>query len=132
MNKVNLDDVLESYMTTALWSSNTDEGDAYDEYYTTEDFIECAREEMRIDCKDFLASMVMEGLLELLPHDYAQGDLSGQIGHDFWLTRNGHGVGFWDRGLGEIGDRLTKLAQEWGTSDVYTDYDGTSDKLRVA
>ena len=23
-----------------------------------------------------------------------------QAGHDFWLTRNGHGVGFWDRGLG--------------------------------
>lgn len=20
-----------------------------------------------------------------------------QIGHDLWLTRNGHGVGFWDR-----------------------------------
>lgn len=27
-------------------------------------------------------------------------DLSGleaQAGHDFWLTRNGHGTGFWDR-----------------------------------
>ena len=37
-----------------------------------------------------------------------------QIGHDFILTRNGHGTGFWDRGLGEIGDTLTKWAQTFG------------------
>ena len=29
------------------------------------------------------------------------------IGHDFWLTSQGHGAGFWDRGLGEVGDTLT-------------------------
>lgn len=28
-----------------------------------------------------------------------------QVGPDFWLTRNGHGAGFWDRGRPE-GDRL--------------------------
>lgn len=28
-------------------------------------------------------------------------------GHDFFLTQAGHGVGFWDRGLGVLGDRLT-------------------------
>ena len=26
-----------------------------------------------------------------------------QCGHDFWLTRNGHGAGFWDRGLADTG-----------------------------
>ena len=46
-----------------------------------------------------------------------------QAGHDFWLTRNGHGAGFWDRGElygdnGE-GDTLTKLAKACGTSDAY-------------
>lgn len=30
-----------------------------------------------------------------------------RAGHDFWYTRNGHGCGFWDRGLGEAGDKLT-------------------------
>ena len=29
-------------------------------------------------------------------------------GHDLWLTSCGHGVGFWDRGLGNLGDRLSK------------------------
>jgi len=28
--------------------------------------------------------------------DLSQYD-AAQIGHDLWLTRNGHGVGFWDR-----------------------------------
>ena len=46
---------------------------------------------------------------------------AGQVGHDFWLTRNGHGAGFWDRGLGEIGDRLTKAAEVYG-SDYPEEY----------
>jgi len=34
-----------------------------------------------------------------------------QVGHDLWLTSQGHGAGFWDRGLGERGDRLSKRAE---------------------
>lgn len=40
-------------------------------------------------------------------------------GHDFWLTRNGHGAGFWDRGYGALGDKLTKASKAYGTADVY-------------
>jgi hypothetical protein len=29
-----------------------------------------------------------------------------QAGIDFWLTRNRHGAGYWDRGLGITGDKL--------------------------
>lgn len=36
---------------------------------------------------------------------------ASQTGHDFILTANGHGCGFWDRGLGEIGDRLTEATR---------------------
>lgn len=42
-----------------------------------------------------------------------------QSGHDFFLTRNGHGAGFWDRGLGEVGDTLTKAAKVYGSVDPY-------------
>lgn len=35
----------------------------------------------------------------------------GCAGHDFALTANCHGVGFWDRGLGELGDVLTAKAK---------------------
>ena len=47
-----------------------------------------------------------------------------QAGHDFWLTRNHHGAGFWDRGIGEAGDTLTKRAQEYGGRDLYFGDDG--------
>lgn len=42
-----------------------------------------------------------------------------QAGHDFWLTRNHHGVGFWDRGLGERGDRLAEACRPYGEASVY-------------
>lgn len=51
-------------------------------------------------------------------------------GHDFWLTRNGHGAGFWDRGLGALGDRLTAAAKTYGSADDHTPFDcgdGTAD-----
>lgn len=38
-------------------------------------------------------------------------------GHDFYLTREGHGAGFWDRGLGIVGDALTALSKPYGSSD---------------
>lgn len=42
-----------------------------------------------------------------------------QMGVDLWLTRNGHGAGFWDRGLGELGDKLTDLAHSMGGHESY-------------
>ena len=44
-----------------------------------------------------------------------------QAGHDFWLTRNGHGTGFWD-GVDVYGDygaqHLTTNAGAFGVVDV--------------
>lgn len=48
----------------------------------------------------------------------------GQVGHDFCLTRNRHGVGFWDRGLGELGDRLTDASHTYGEQSGYVGDDG--------
>ncbi len=47
-----------------------------------------------------------------------------QIGHDFWLTRCRQGVGFWDRGLGDLGDELTELARSFGELHLYVGDDG--------
>jgi hypothetical protein len=35
---------------------------------------------------------------------------SEMLGHDLRLTSGGHGAGFWDRGLGKLGDRLSDAA----------------------
>ncbi len=47
-----------------------------------------------------------------------------QVGYDFWLTRNHHGAGFWDRGLGELGERLTRAANAYGEAYLYVGDDG--------
>ena len=41
-----------------------------------------------------------------------------QFGHDFTLTRNHHGAGFWDRGYGPAGDRLTDYAHAAGPLEL--------------
>lgn len=40
-------------------------------------------------------------------------------GHDFWLTRNGHGAGFWDGDWGKYGDDLDKIAKTFRGCDLY-------------
>lgn len=41
-----------------------------------------------------------------------------QAGRDFWFTRCGHGVGFWDRGLGATGEELSEIARKFGNRDM--------------
>lgn len=55
-------------------------------------------------------------------HGGASGDYDlEQAGRDLWFTRNGHGVGYWDRGLGEIGDRLSGAARAYGETDLWAE-----------
>jgi hypothetical protein len=74
--------------------------------------------QMQADVKDFI-----EGCLSERP-DCFDGMDAERVGHDFWLTRNGHGVGFWDRGLGELGDWLTTMSKPYGESTLYVGDDG--------
>lgn len=54
-----------------------------------------------------------------------------QAGHDFWLTRNGHGAGFWDRGKGALGDKLSEMAEVYGSvSAVIADFDVDGDGFK--
>lgn len=47
-----------------------------------------------------------------------------RAGHDFWYSRNGHGVGYCDRQLGDVSDRLHKAAKACGGYDLYRGDDG--------
>ena len=105
---MNIDTVLHHYIVCALWSSTDDDGDSLD-YYDIEDIDPDTLEAMRADIVDFV-----ESNKELL---LSSGQSDEQIGHDFWLTRNHHGAGFLDRGLGDIGEELTKACHVYG--DVY-------------
>ena len=69
----------------------------------------------------------------LLSLDYGErGEnwLSAELaGHDFALTRNGHGTGFWDRGLGAIGDMLTEECEPYGSHNVTIEVDENDDVI---
>ena len=71
------------------------------------------------DCSDF-----QDCNSELLERAYGHGYTESQAGVDFWLTRNRHGAGFWDRGLDVIGAELTSNAHAYGACDSYVGDDG--------
>jgi hypothetical protein len=108
-----LDAFTRAYIECALWASTDDDGEPLDSY-GAEDIAPEAMQEIIDDCKAFQADQSA---------DLADID-SEQAGHDFWLTRCGHGAGFWDRGLGDIGRRLTDAAHVWGNVDLYIGDDG--------
>jgi hypothetical protein len=88
---------------------------------------------IREDCEAFIRDNWLD--LALLPREYGShpdaGSNAAAAGHDFALTRNHHGAGFWDRGLGELGDRLTTAAHAFGESSAWchADDDPASDHL---
>jgi hypothetical protein len=119
MNKVaQSNEMLNQYLVTALWSSNDQEndqgGEPLDNTYNVSDISPESVQKASQDCAAFVQKA--GSLLDEID--------SGQAGHDFWLTRNGHGAGFWDRGLGEVGQRLSDIAREFGGSDAYVGDDG--------
>ncbi len=42
-----------------------------------------------------------------------------ELGHDLWLTVQGQGAGFWDRGLGALGERLTDVCRAMPSLNLY-------------
>ena len=113
---------LDGYLECALWSScDLYTGHRLDELGTGAMAAETF-DDMACDVWRFLATCWGD-----VWEDF-EIDLSGiepeQLGHDLWLTRNYHGAGFWDRGLGEIGDKLTELAHSYGDVTLYIGDDG--------
>ncbi len=119
-----LDTFTTAYIEAALWSS-TDQSDdqggrPLDDTYGIEDLSEEAIKGMASDCAAFQEAN--RYLMDEAEEQHGMDD--EQAGHDFWLTRNGHGAGFWDRGMEEIGDVLSDAAKSYGSCDLYVGDDG--------
>ena len=106
---------VDQYIATALWSSNdeSDErgGEPLDRNYGPSDIAPETRRKMFLDAVSFYKANIMDF-----------NDPS-QAGHDFWLTRNGHGAGFWDRSEDvyspAAAKRLTNASKAYGEFDLY-------------
>ena len=59
-----------------------------------------------------------------LPYVRPNGQTAEEMGSDFYYTRNGHGVGFWDTEWEPYCTMLTKGAQGYGEMNPYRGDDG--------
>jgi len=123
------DDFTRAYIEAALWSSTDNStpsgGESLDKNYGPEDIAPESLREIGQVCQEFQRENA-----ELLQEAYqrpgygrkGQWSSEAQAGHDFWLSRNGHGTGFWDRQAleeGGLGDKLHAAAKAYGESDPY-------------
>ena len=113
-----LEDFVAAYIKAALFTSTAEDGEHehLDEYKDESDLAPETLAAMRENCTDFLVAnreMIEAGLG------------FSQAGHDFWLTRNHHGCGFWDGDWPDVEGRLlTDAADAFGECDLYVGDDG--------
>jgi len=111
MTAVNLRQFVADYLATAAWVM----ADSPDE---CTEFTPIARQQAENDCVSFI-----ERVIEAFGKETGErllttpgSDLGYLAAHDFWLTRNHHGAGFWDKGdrYGEAESlELTEIAQKF-------------------
>ena len=91
-----------------------------DECYNADDIAPETMAAMRSDCGAFIAA---NGIPKYNDSEYSDAE---KAGHDFWLTRCGHGAGFWDRAeLSKANqDRLTAYSKDFGDIDLCVGDDG--------
>ena len=93
----------------ALWSTVDDQGEPLDETYDTDDLNNTGFD-------TFTAVFLASNEADCAEWIELYGEES--LGHDIWLTSQGHGAGFWDRGAGELGERLTEACRACGFANT--------------
>lgn len=153
-DRVEINDFVRHYLCTALWSSTvslpcaeemlidgcmdvdddhvlhgTNENDSLDEYFDTDDFDDDSLRKAQKDCDKFRQLMENAGLWDKAL-EYEDED---HIAHDFWLTRNGHGAGFWDGDYQDhpgqkdsVGNKVSTLIDDnFNELNIWIDDDGS-------
>jgi hypothetical protein len=110
-----LDAFTQGYIEAAMWTLTDEDGQSLD-YLGLHDIAEETIAKAFEECQAF-----QDSYAEAL----AEAGTPSQNGHDFWLTRNGHGAGFWDRGyMPWVDKELTDGAHACGNCDWYVGDDG--------
>ena len=122
-----LDYFIRGYLEALIWTG-FDEADMHlEEHDDVGGFTLHSMIYTSIECKNFL-----DRTYGLIISASTQGEYAAQsgygsyshklfslAGHDFLLTRNGHGAGFWDRNIGDTGETLTEIAKTFGPVMAY-------------
>lgn len=114
-----LDAFTRGYLECALWTSDPDPGSGEWSERDGEwaiDMIDPSSLAKAIEACAAFQTANREDLDEV--EDTYHVDAS-RNGHDFWLTRNRHGAGFWDRGYDrDLGKRLTEASHAYGEANI--------------
>lgn len=122
-----------SYVGTALWSSVTDdesEGPVITDEHDISDLAPATLDSMLADCARFYDANKEHIHCDGAPLSREfEGSIvareAAMAGHDFWLTRCGHGAGFWDGDWPEpAASALDTASKEFGNVDLYVGDDG--------
>jgi len=127
---INIEEMVRGYIHSALWTEELDSEYGIDDF--TKEEIEYIRKDVIVFINRVKEIIKKINGDEIIP--FINKYSSDSFGHDLWLTRNGHGTGFWDRKELDIaftpsknpydkeyilGDVLTAIANEMGESELY-------------
>jgi hypothetical protein len=111
--------ILPAYLEAMRFTDGGPDNPELDEASIDPEAVEVARKH----CHEFVARarpLLLEAV-NRVGYDWTR------VGHDFWFTRNRHGVGFWDRDQldeGGLGRKLTEIADSAGQSESYLGENG--------
>lgn len=150
INGVMLSDAMISYLETILWAEMcmlpvpeeelladgcmdvdndhplhaVSEKDSLDDHFGIDDFTVESLEKAKEEVGNFFDQADNKGLTD---RAYRFAD-DCRITHDFWLTRKGHGAGFWDGDYkddtDDVGDALSTLSRKFSECTVIVGEDG--------
>lgn len=101
-----IDEFFTAYLEAALFSTGDDDDQPLDKNYTRDSIEPETLEILRAHCLSFLARA-----LPFIENEDGVTNRIQQAGHDFWLTSQGHGCGFWDGDWPTQGGLLTDLSK---------------------
>lgn len=104
-----------AFLTCAIWCETDTNDVPLDRNYSISDFDPHCMQKLLVDCEKFQKDNEVD-LASISP---------AEAGHDFWLTRGGHGAGFWDGDYEkEVGERLTESSKTFEEVNLYVGDDG--------
>lgn len=111
--KEQIQEVAKHYLIAAIWS----EAPAGTNPRATKE----AQKEAFCQCERFIADCgpLFDEAMENKDYGWYNGhrNAEAQFGQDFWLTRNGHGVGYWDSEAlkkNSLDKKLTEICRKFG------------------
>lgn len=123
LSAAGFDEFFEAYLEAALFTSMDESdpntgGEPLDKNFSMSDLTVAARTKLRRDAAEFFTeALPILGRARCL---YKKGTKMEHAGHDFWLTQNGHGAGYWDGDWAEPeAHELTELAKSYGEVNLY-------------